>query len=190
MTENRIVKSRYIYIHEAGKWPSQTIDIHHVISKQNRLWTILVCISALVLLLNASYFLQTQDILISVILLYLMIGVIFVKLLRQKIVEKESVVIIPAFGLQFETHYKSGRAVRHFVPIDKILKPILNECVTPVTCYWSLALLLREEDELMLVFKAIICEFDPSFAIRIATPIQDAATNLEGALCCYAFQKH
>lgn len=47
----------------------------------------------------------------------------------------------------------SGRAVRRFVPIDKILKPILNECVTPVTCYWSLAFLLHDEDELMLVFK-------------------------------------
>ena len=47
----------------------------------------------------------------------------------------------------------SGRSVRRFVPIDKILKPLLNECVTPVTCYWSLALILRDEDELMLVFK-------------------------------------
>lgn len=61
-----------------------------------------------------------------------------------------------------------GRAVRHFVPIDKILKPILNECVTPVTCYWSLALLLREEDELMLVFK----ELQPP--IKILLPIWKA----------------
>jgi hypothetical protein len=49
--------------------------------------------------------------------------------------------------------FHSGRLHRQFVPISKILKPVLNECVTPVTCYWSLALLLRDGDELMLVFK-------------------------------------
>ncbi|TVU17393.1 hypothetical protein EJB05_33426, partial [Eragrostis curvula] len=47
----------------------------------------------------------------------------------------------------------SGRVDRRFVPIGKILKPLLNECVTPVTCYWSLALLLRDEEELLLVFQ-------------------------------------
>jgi phosphatidylinositol N-acetylglucosaminyltransferase subunit H len=50
----------------------------------------------------------------------------------------------------------SGRVDRHFVPIGKILKPLLNECVTPVTCYWSLALLLRDEEELKLVFQVKI----------------------------------
>lgn len=46
----------------------------------------------------------------------------------------------------------SGKVIRHFVPIDKILKPVLLECVTPVTCYWNLSLLVRGE-ELVLVFK-------------------------------------
>ncbi|KAK1286381.1 hypothetical protein QJS10_CPB20g00184 [Acorus calamus] len=67
----------------------------------------------------------------------------------------ESVVIMPAFGVQLEIHYRGGRVVRRFIPIGKILKPVLNECVTPVTCYWSLALILREEDELVLVFKEL-----------------------------------
>lgn len=49
----------------------------------------------------------------------------------------------------------SGRTIRHFVPISKILKPVINECVTPVTCYWSLSLMIRGEEELMLVFKVI-----------------------------------
>lgn len=155
MAEKSIVNSRYMYIHETGKWPSQTqtVDIHHLFRRKNRRWIILACFSA-VLLLNAFYLLIGQDILVSV-LLYMIIGVAIIRLLRNKFVEKESVVIIPAFGVQFETHYRSGRAVRRFVPIDKILKPILNECVTPVTCYWSLALILREEDELMLVFKTL-----------------------------------
>ncbi|KAL9249881.1 hypothetical protein AKJ16_DCAP22349 [Drosera capensis] len=82
-------------------------------------------------------------------------GVGLVRLVRRRIVEKESVVIIPAFGVQLETQYRSGRVVRRFVPCNSILKPVLNECVTPVTCYWSLALILRDEDDLMLVFEEL-----------------------------------
>lgn len=47
----------------------------------------------------------------------------------------------------------SGRTLRQFVPIGKILKPVLNECVTPVTCYWSLSVILRGEEQLLQVFK-------------------------------------
>ena len=53
----------------------------------------------------------------------------------------------------------SGRVDRRFVPIGKILKPLINECVTPVTCYWSLALLLRDEEELLLVFQVKLVLF-------------------------------
>ena len=53
----------------------------------------------------------------------------------------------------------SGRAERHFMPIGKILKPLLNECVTPVTCYWSLALLLHDKNEIMLVFQVSLTCF-------------------------------
>lgn len=67
----------------------------------------------------------------------------------------ESLMIMPAFGIQLEQHFWSGRVHRQFVPVSKLLKPLLNECVTPVTCYWSLAVLLRDEDELMLVFKKL-----------------------------------
>ncbi|OWM68329.1 hypothetical protein CDL15_Pgr004811 [Punica granatum] len=67
----------------------------------------------------------------------------------------ESVLIMPTFGVQLETHYRSGRIIRRFVPMGKILKPVLQECVTPVTCYWCLSLLLRDEEQLMLVFKEI-----------------------------------
>jgi multisubunit Na+/H+ antiporter MnhC subunit len=53
----------------------------------------------------------------------------------------------------FKSLILSGTVDRRFVPIGKILKPLLNECVTPVTCYWSLALLLCDEAELLLVFQ-------------------------------------
>ncbi|MFQ6623377.1 hypothetical protein Gotur_004350 [Gossypium turneri] len=65
----------------------------------------------------------------------------------------ESVIIMPAFGVQLETHYTSGRIIRRFIPAGEILKPVLLECVTPVTCYWSLSLLVRGKEELVLVFK-------------------------------------
>jgi phosphatidylinositol glycan class H protein len=85
-------------------------------------------------------------------------GILVAKCLQYKPVKKESVVIMPTFGVQLEIHFWSGRVHRRFVPIGKILKPLLNECVTPVTCYWSLALLLRDEEELRLVFQVkFIC---------------------------------
>ncbi|MBA0706928.1 hypothetical protein Golax_019011 [Gossypium laxum] len=67
----------------------------------------------------------------------------------------ESVIIMPAFGVQLETHYTSGRIIRRFIPAGEILKPVLLECVTPVTCYWSLSLLVRGKEELVLVFKEL-----------------------------------
>lgn len=35
----------------------------------------------------------------------------------------------------------------------EVLRPVISECATPVTCYWSLALLLHDEDQLILVFQ-------------------------------------
>ncbi|KAK9713426.1 hypothetical protein RND81_06G026100 [Saponaria officinalis] len=154
MTEKRIANSRYTYMHETGKWPAQTVDIHHVAARKGDLWRRAVFFSAIAISLIAYCVLLGEDISASILLLHSGVGAFFIKLLRRKLVERESVVIIPAFGVQLETHFRSGRAVRRFVPIDNILKPVLNECVTPVTCYWSLALILRDEEELTLVFKA------------------------------------
>ncbi|AES77207.1 GPI-GlcNAc transferase complex, PIG-H component [Medicago truncatula] len=50
-----------------------------------------------------------------------------------------------------------GKVTRRFVPIDRILKPVLLECVTPVTCYWTLSLIVREESEMVLVYKKALC---------------------------------
>ncbi|CAI0415135.1 unnamed protein product, partial [Linum tenue] len=67
----------------------------------------------------------------------------------------ESVVILPRFGVQLETHYRSGRVLRHFVPVSKIVKPVLLEHVSPVTCYWLLSMILQKEEELTPVFKEL-----------------------------------
>ena len=136
MAEKTIANSRCIYIHETGKWPSHTVDIHHIVYQKKRRWHILACFSALVLLLNTFYLLLGQvccynflaillfciilaymimcilieiaflknysraflgmncgyvvwqDIQVSILLLYLIIGVVLIRLLRQRVVEK------------------------------------------------------------------------------------------------------
>ncbi|CAL5371404.1 unnamed protein product [Camellia sinensis] len=98
---------------------------------------------------------------------------------------KESIIIMPAFGVQLETHYSrcqtgerkswfnDGRIIHRFIPIEKILKPVLNECVTPVTRYWNLSLIVREEEELELVFKGT------------SPTSENVNPNLEGVMCCH-----
>ncbi|XP_044947565.1 uncharacterized protein LOC123396820 [Hordeum vulgare subsp. vulgare] len=80
---------------------------------------------------------------------------IVAKCLQYKSVKKESLVIVTAFGIHIEQYFWSGRVHCRFVNINKIIKSVLNECVTPVTCYWSLALLLHDEDETKLVFQKL-----------------------------------
>uniref|UniRef100_A0A0E0MRU3 Phosphatidylinositol N-acetylglucosaminyltransferase subunit H conserved domain-containing protein n=1 Tax=Oryza rufipogon TaxID=4529 RepID=A0A0E0MRU3_ORYRU len=71
----------------------------------------------------------------------------------------------------------NGRVHRQFVPVGKLLKPVLNEHVTPITCYWSLVLLLHSEDKLVRVFKKV---YPP---VKMMVPIWkalDAFTNYGG----------
>ncbi|EEC70003.1 hypothetical protein OsI_00542 [Oryza sativa Indica Group] len=99
------------------------------------------------------------------------------KCLKYKPVKKESLLIMPTFGVQLEQHFWSGRVHRQFVPVGKLLKPVLNEHVTPITCYWSLVLLLHSEDKLVRVFKKV---YPP---VKMMVPIWkalDAFTNYGG----------
>ncbi|CAL1402217.1 unnamed protein product [Linum trigynum] len=57
----------------------------------------------------------------------LLLTSILLKLGIQKSVVKESVLIMPHFDFQLETHYRSGRISCRFVPVSKILKPLLLE---------------------------------------------------------------
>ncbi|KAL4313880.1 hypothetical protein AHAS_Ahas15G0029300 [Arachis hypogaea] len=116
---------------------------------------VFVYTSAVLVLASALYLYILGEKSISIVYYSLLFDIFLVKLLLRKPVKKESVVIMPAFGVQLETHYMSGKIVRCFVPIDKILKPVLVECVTPVTCYWTLSLMIRGESEMVLVFKSL-----------------------------------
>ncbi|CAK7353724.1 unnamed protein product [Dovyalis caffra] len=185
-------------IKEIGK----AIDMHCVVVRKSNAKGFFLFLSAAIVLANASYLVLLKDLgeielqcgafpqiaftcalvlyciicdkSINILLWSFLLSVFLVKLLIWKRVMKESVVVMPTFGVQLETHYVSGRIVRRFVPIGKILKPVLLECVTPVTCYWSLSLLLRGEAELMLVFK----ELRPP--VKMLIPIWKALCGASG----------
>lgn len=71
---------------------------------------------------------------------------------RRNRVEQEAVVVMPTLGIQLETVYRSKNVKRRFVPLHRILWPVINEAVTPTTCFTYLALLLRDDSRLTLTF--------------------------------------
>lgn len=152
MVEFSISNARYTYVHDQ-KYPSEDVDIHHIVSRSSSAKYVFVYATAFLVLACALSLYVLKEKSISLVYYSLLFDIFLVKLLLGKPVKKESVVIMPAFGVQLETHYVSGKVIRCFVPIDKILKPVLIECVTPVTCYWTLLLIIRGESEMVLVFK-------------------------------------
>ncbi|KAL7104599.1 hypothetical protein ACP275_08G255800 [Erythranthe tilingii] len=165
MEPSIISKGRYKYVHDVKMGPPEAIDIHHIIFESRAAvylaffrYALLFAIVALLLLFqNTMSFsrLLTPDNPVSIVLWSFTFASFVVRQLLRKQVEKGTVIILPAFGIQLETSYRSGTTVRRFVPMGKILKPVLSECLTPVTCYWSMSLILRGEEELLLVFKEL-----------------------------------
>ncbi|XP_074568090.1 uncharacterized protein LOC141824663 [Curcuma longa] len=153
MSEVPVFHSKYSYNHHDSK--AQHLDIHEILVKKSRLGTFLFYFMVAVFLGTNVYFVTMKEVDISRSIWSILVCFVLAMFLHYNPVKKERVVIMPAFGVQLETHYWSGRIIRRFVPISKILSSMLNECVTPVTCYWSLALLLRDEGELMLVFQKL-----------------------------------
>ncbi|ONK67869.1 uncharacterized protein A4U43_C05F4650 [Asparagus officinalis] len=150
-------KCKYSYHHHdrSQKELSQAIDIHDISIAKNWMLVILSYFGTLLLIASTCYLLVMKEMLQVSSIWSIFVVIIFAKLLQYKPVKKESVVIMPEFGVQLETHYWSGRISRRFVPIGKILRPVINECVTPITCYWTLALIVREEEQLLLVFQEL-----------------------------------
>ncbi|KAL6992828.1 hypothetical protein U1Q18_010948 [Sarracenia purpurea var. burkii] len=170
---------RYTYIHDDHKGPLEAIDAHHVVVQKSSAKSLTVYLFVLLLTITVFSLYLLKDESIYFLLWSLLLSAFLVRLFLQKSVQKESVIIMPAFGVQLETQYRSGKTIHRFIPIDKILKPILNECVTPITCYWSLSLIVREEEELILVFK----ELSPP--VKMLIPIWKAlcvVTDIPGTL--------
>ncbi|KAH0940641.1 hypothetical protein HID58_000278, partial [Brassica napus] len=203
MVSSSLSSKRYTYIHESGSETRRgAIDIHHVIINRSRstgyarlmglaFFLVILGVSInIVLLMFYLYFSMgylkwiihlKQDNPVRTLSWSCLLSGFFVVIQSRKLVKKgeeallhESVIIMPTFGIQLETQYLSGKTVSRFIPIDKVLKPVLVECVTPVTCYWSLSLFLRGEEQLTLVFK----ELRPS--LKMLVPIWKALCTLIG----------
>ncbi|XP_057766171.1 uncharacterized protein LOC130986710 [Salvia miltiorrhiza] len=167
MEESVTIKGRYKYVHDVKIGSPEAIDVHHIFIARSgadflplcsyALWFAAACFLIFTLLQKTTtvYDLLMLDKPFAIIISSFVVAGFLIRQIVRKQVEKESVIILPAFGIQLETVYRSGKTVHQFVPIDKILKPVLNECVTPVTCYWSLSLIIRGENELLLVFKGL-----------------------------------
>lgn len=174
MHQGSLSHKKYSYSHHDQKGPSQAIDVHDISIKKSKTRVILSYVGILVFLATTCYSLLVKEELSTSSFWSIFAGVLLAKCLQYKPVKKESVVIMPTFGVQLETHFWSGRVIHRFVPIGKILRPVLNECVTPVTCYWSLAFMLHGEEKLMLVFQ----ELQPP--VKMLVPVWKAlcaATN-------------
>ncbi|KAG2241045.1 hypothetical protein Bca52824_090332 [Brassica carinata] len=132
MVSSSLSNKRYTYIHESESVLRRgAIDIHHVIINRSRS-------TGYARRMGLAFFLVilgvVNDTTIQLSWSCLLSG-FFVMIQSRKLVKKESVIIMPTFGIQLETQYLSGKTVSRFIPIGKILKPVLVECVTPVTCY-------------------------------------------------------
>ncbi|WZZ23770.1 hypothetical protein YC2023_007171 [Brassica napus] len=132
MVSSSLSNKRYTYIHESESVLRRgAIDIHHVIINRSRstgyarrmglafFLVILGVDNPVVLELSVKWFLCYDT-----------------KSEASKESCSESVIIMPTFGIQLETQYLSilercGKTVSRFIPIGKILKPVLVECVTP-----------------------------------------------------------
>ncbi|KAF3530621.1 hypothetical protein DY000_02036489 [Brassica cretica] len=140
MVSSSLSNKRYTYIHESESVLRRgAIDIHHVIINRSRstgyarrmglafFLVILGVDNPVVLELSVKWFLCFDT-----------------KSEASKESCSESVIIMPTFGIQLETQYLR-KTVSRFIPIGKILKPVLVECVTPVTCYIRVSLYFCEE---------------------------------------------
>ncbi|GAV88143.1 PIG-H domain-containing protein [Cephalotus follicularis] len=153
MSNIRLASARYIYMHDDVEEACKKVDTHHIVFKRRNFWVFLVYIFVFLLSMKTLDFCLGID--RTAVLWSMLFGARLVYSFYQTRVVKESVVIIPAFGVQLETHFWSGGVVRNFIPVDKILKPVLNEHLTPFTCHWSLALVIHGKEELVLAFKEL-----------------------------------
>ncbi|KAJ4789304.1 phosphatidylinositolglycan-like protein [Rhynchospora pubera] len=193
MKNGRDSHDTYKYVRTDTSTLDKVIDVHDVYVKRSKLRVLFSYIGRLILLANMSLLLIEKDKLSIVSFWRLFLGVVSAKLLQYKPIKKVMVdgsVTFPPINYirsgvaaihierppLFQSLTDCGRIDRKFIQMGKILKPVLNECVTPVTCYWSLVLVLRDDDQLALVFQKL----QPP--IKILVPVWKAlckSTNLE-----------
>lgn len=152
-----LFSNNYSYVCEEDPDGSRIITRHHIIAKRKWVpeflaWSTVIVLMTFIctLLLPIPAVAQGSSLIGTVLLCVLSAAVI-----HGNSIEEETVVVMPTLGVQLETCYKSGKVSRRFVPIGDILAAVINEAVTPFTCYSYLALVLRDERKLALVFQGL-----------------------------------
>lgn len=152
-----LFSNNYSYFREEDPDGSRIITRHHIIAKRKWMpefiaWsTVLVLMTFICTLLLPIPTVAEGSSLIGTVLLCVLSAAV----IHGNGIEEETVVVMPTLGVQLETCYKSGKVSGRFVPIGDILAAVINEAVTPFTCYSYLALVLRDERKLALVFQGL-----------------------------------
>ncbi|KAJ4842270.1 hypothetical protein Tsubulata_048006 [Turnera subulata] len=107
MAEVSIVSGRYAYLHNS-EWPCGVVDMHHILVKKSIARGVLTCLLAFILLAIALHLFLVKGKSTVMLLWSFLFCAILVKQMVWKCVVKESVVVIPALGVQLETHYMRG----------------------------------------------------------------------------------
>nr|XP_009778489.1 PREDICTED: uncharacterized protein LOC104227835 isoform X2 [Nicotiana sylvestris] len=102
-----IAEGKYTYVHEVGKGPPEAIDAHHIVVRRSREKGSNLCLFTLLLFAYPSFLLFRQGKLDTLHIWSLVIMALLIRLFLKKPVKKESVLILPAFGVQLETQYGS-----------------------------------------------------------------------------------
>lgn len=152
-----LFSNNYTYACEEDPDGIHIITRHHIIAKSKRMheflaWSTVVGLMAFICTLLSPIPTVTQG---SSLIGTVLICVLTAAVIHGNGIEQETVVVMPTLGVQLETCYKSGNVSRRFVPIGDILAAVINEAVTPFTCYSYLALVLRDERKLALVFQGL-----------------------------------
>ncbi|VFQ70131.1 unnamed protein product [Cuscuta campestris] len=104
-----ITIGRYEYVHDVGKWPIEAIDAYHVMLSGSTLLKASILFSFLIFLLPSAVYICSILVhvrSISALFYSLLIGAFLIGMYL-KLVVRESVIILPAFGVQIETRYRS-----------------------------------------------------------------------------------
>ncbi|KAL7593605.1 uncharacterized protein LOC111883880 [Lactuca sativa] len=107
MVEPSIISNaRFTYVHDYHKFlPLQAVDTHHIVAQRSVVKPIVIYLFVILLVAYVAFLHFEQGKPVTTVLWCLLFGLLLVKLFIWRPIVKESVIIMPAFGVQLETHY-------------------------------------------------------------------------------------
>ncbi|KAF5200572.1 hypothetical protein FRX31_009841 [Thalictrum thalictroides] len=105
MTTVPMVIGKYVYIQTDLKGGSQAVDLHHILIQKRSPRNLLSYLTILPVLAYIMSLVLYKEKALAIFLWNILLGVVIIKAWHGKSIKKESVVIMPGFGVQLETHY-------------------------------------------------------------------------------------